>query len=128
MKHNELTYIIIQTAIEIHRELGPGLFESVYEEIMYLELTGKGLMVERQKPIPVYWKSKEIETSFRADLVVENKVIVELKSVEELNKLNFKQVQNQLKISKLKVGLLINFNEVLLKDGVHRIVNGFEDE
>ncbi len=128
MKHNELTYTIIQTAIEIHKELGPGLFESVYEEVMYIELTAKGLFVERQKAIPVFWKGIEIETSFRADLVVENKVIVELKSVEELHKLNFKQVQNQLKISKLKVGLLINFNEVLLKDGIHRIVNGYEDE
>ena len=123
MTENELSKIIVNTAYEIHNALGPGLFESVYEEVMYYELTKMGLTVERQKTIPVYWKDVKMDIGFRSDLIVEDKVIVELKSVEKLAAVNFKQILTYLRLTDLKLGLLINFNEALIKDGIKRIVN-----
>ena len=123
MSENELSKIIVNTAFEIHQKLGPGLLESVYECIMYYELNAQGLTVERQKAVPVYWKGLKMDIGFRADLVVENKVIVELKSVETLAPVNFKKTLNYLRLMDLKLGLLINFNEALIKDGISRIVN-----
>jgi len=123
MTENELSKIIVNTCYNIHIELGPGLLESVYEEILYHELTNIGLRVERQKPIPVIWKGKEIGMGFRADLVVENKIIIELKSVEIISPVHPKQLLTYLKISGIKLGLLINFNERLIKNGIIRIVN-----
>ena len=97
--------------------------ESVYEEILYFELTCQGLSVQRQKAIPVYWKDTKMNIGFRADLVVENKIIIEIKSVEQLAPVHPKQLLTYLKITKLKLGLLVNFNEKLIKDGITRIVN-----
>lgn len=124
MNENEIAKILFESALEVHRELGPGLFESVYEEILFYELTQRGLYVERQKAVPVYYKEVKMEVGFRIDLLVEETVIVEIKSVEELARVHFKQVLTYLKLTKSKLGLLINFNEDLLKDGFRRVVNG----
>ncbi len=123
MTENEISAIIIDTCYHIHSELGAGLFESVYEEILYYELTNKGLKVDRQKSIPVIWKEIKMDIGFRADLIVENKVIIEIKSIEQLAPVHKKQLLTYLKITKLKLGLLINFNETLIKNGITRIVN-----
>ena len=123
MTENELSKIIVNTAFNIHQTLGPGLLESVYEEIMYYELTEQGLMVDRQKGIPVFWKNLKMDIGFRADLIVENKVIIELKSVETIVPVFFKKLLTYLRLTDMKLGLLINFNEVLIKDGITRVVN-----
>ena len=123
MSENELSKIIVNTAFEIHTKLGPGLLESVYEEIMFHELLKMSLKVERQKGIPVIWNQVKMEIGFRADLIVENKIIIELKSVEEIAQVHPKQVLTYLKLTGLKLGLLINFNEPLIKNGITRIVN-----
>tara|TARA_R110000782_G_scaffold267159_1_gene362284 strand:- start:15970 stop:16347 length:378 start_codon:yes stop_codon:yes gene_type:complete len=123
MTENELSKIIVNTAYQIHYELGPGLLESVYEEIMSYELCEQGLKVERQKGIPVIWNDLKMNVGFRADLIVENKVIIELKSVEAIAPVHPKQLLTYLKLTDLKLGLLINFNESLIKKGITRIVN-----
>ena len=123
MTENEISKIVVDACCNIHYELGPGLLESVYEEVLYYELTHFGLKVERQKPIPVKWKDIKMEIGFRADLIIENKVVIELKSVESISPVHPKQVLTYLKITGLKLGLLINFNEKLIKDGITRIVN-----
>jgi GxxExxY protein len=123
MTENELSKIIVNSCYDIHVELGPGLLESVYEEILFYELVNQGLKVERQKPIPVIWDDIKMNIGFRADLIVENKVIVELKSVEILAPVHPKQLLTYLRITGLKLGLLINFNEKLIKNGITRIVN-----
>ena len=123
MTENEIAKIIVNTAYNIHVKLGPGLLESVYEEIMYYELKKQGLKVERQKAIPVYWDKIKMPIGFRADLIIENKVIIELKSVESIAPVHPKQLLTYLKITDLKLGLLINFNEKLIKNGITRIVN-----
>ncbi len=103
--------------------MGPGLLESVYEEILYTELIAAGLSVERQKELPVVWKSKTLDLGFRTDLIVDNKVIIEIKSVQEIHPVHPKQLLTYLKLSGLKLGLLINFNSPLIKTGITRIVN-----
>jgi len=123
MTENELSRIIVNTAFRIHLQLGPGLLESVYEEILYYELQKQGLFVERQKAIPVFWDDLKMDIGFRADLIVEKKVIIEIKSVETIAPVHPKQLLTYLKISGYKLGLLINFNEVLIKNGITRIVN-----
>jgi len=123
MSENEISKIIVNTCYAIHVKLGPGLLESVYEEILYHELIEQGLNVDRQKAIPVIWKNIKMEIGFRADLIVENKVIIELKSVEAIAPVHPKQLLTYLRITGLKLGLLINFNEKLIKDGITRIVN-----
>jgi GxxExxY protein len=126
MTPNEITEKIISASIKIHRTLGAGLFESVYEEVLYYELTTyTDFKVERQKGIPVYYDNLKMDIGFRADLIVENQVIVELKSVEKVMDVHKKQLLTYLKLTNLKVGLLINFNDVLLKNGITRIVNNF---
>ena len=123
MTENEISKIIVDISYKIHNELGAGLFESVYEEILYYELTKKGLKVRRQKAIPVYWKGIKMDIGFRADLIVEDKVIIEIKSVENILPVHRKQLLTYLKLTNIKLGLLINFNENLIKDGITRIVN-----
>ncbi len=123
MAENELSKIIVNTAYQIHIGLGPGLFESVYEEILYYELTKIGLSVTRQQTIPVIWKGILMEQGFRADLIVENKVLIEIKSVATLAPVHQKQVLTYLKLTELKLGLLINFSEAYIKNGITRIVN-----
>jgi len=123
MHENEISQIIVNSCFKIHTQLGPGLFESVYEEILYYELIQSSLSVERQKGIPVRWDNLVMEVGFRSDLIVENKVILELKSVEAIAPVHQKQLQTYLKLTELKLGLLINFNVPLIKDGIQRIVN-----
>lgn len=129
MKHNELTSIIIETAIDIHRKLGPGLLESVYVAVLEYELKKRGLQVQKEVPIPVQWDNLYLEIGFRADLIVEGMVIVELKSIEELAAVHKKQVLTYVRLTDLRLGLLINFGAELLKHGLHRIINGtIEDD
>lgn len=123
MLENEISKIIVDTAYKIHSELGPGLLESVYEEIMYYELSNLGLSVQRQKGIPVIWNNIKMELGFRADLIVENKVIIEIKSVEIIAPVHPKQLLTYLRLTNIKLGLLINFNEPVIKNGIKRVVN-----
>jgi len=124
MTENELSRIVLDKAFEIHKELGPGLFESVYESIMSYELINKhGLDVQRQKPIPVIWKGVKLDLGFRSDILIDNKLVVEIKSIESLAPVHCKQVLTHIRLMNIKLGLLINFNEELLKNGIKRIVN-----
>jgi GxxExxY protein len=123
MTENEISKIIVNCAFNIHSSLGPGLLESVYEELLAFELTDYGLLVERQKPIPVLYKNTKMEIGFRADLIIEHKVIIEIKSVEAIAPLHQKQLLTYLRITGNKLGLLINFNSALIKNGIQRIVN-----
>ena len=123
LTENEISKIILDIAFDIHINLGPGLFESVYEEILFYELTNYGLKIKRQKAIPVFFFFLIMDVGFKADLIVENKVIIEIKSIEALAPIHYKQLTTYLKITNLKLGLLINFNEYLLKDGIKRIAN-----
>ena len=123
MHENEVTRKIIEVAIEIHKTLGPGLFESVYEKCLEYELTNAGLDVKRQKSLPMRYKDLSFQEAFRIDLLVENKVIVEVKSVEKIAPVHHAQLLTYLRLTNLKCGLLINFNNFLLKDGVKRVVN-----
>jgi GxxExxY protein len=123
MEENELSYSIIGSAIDIHKNLGPGLLESVYENTLAYELRQKGLLVEQQIPVPLVYKDIKFEAGFRLDLLVNKKVIVEVKSIETLDPVHYySQVLTYLKLSDRKLGLLINFNITLLKDQIHRIV------
>lgn len=124
MDINEVTGTVLDCCIRIHRELGPGLFESVYEEVLSYELEKLGYEIERQAGIEVEWDGQSMGLGFRADMIVESMVIIELKSVEKLQPVHFKQLQTYLKLTDIKIGLLINFNESLLKNGFHRIANG----
>lgn len=123
MTENEISLIIVNTAYHVHYTLGPGLLESVYEEIMYYELCKQGLNVQRQQSIPIIWDELKMEIGFRADLIVESKVIVELKSVETIASVHPKQLLTYLKVTGMRLGLLINFNEPFIKNGITRIVN-----
>lgn len=127
MQINEITSAIIQTSIAIHRELGPGLLESVYLHVLAHELRKKGLRVQTEVAVPVMWDGVQLEVGFRADLIVEDVVIVELKSQEAIAPVHKKQVLTYLRLAGKQVGLLINFGVEMLKDGgIHRIVSGFE--
>lgn len=123
MNENELSNLIIGCAIEVHRTLGPGLLESVYENCLLYELEEKGIFVERQVELPIEYKDKNLKVGYKIDLLVENKVIIELKSVKEIQPIHVAQLMTYLKLSDKKLGLLINFNEVKLVDGLKRIVN-----
>ena len=120
---NDITSQIIGACIKIHNELGPGLFESVYEEVLMYELQKRDFYVERQKGIRVVYDNIKFDEGFRADLVVEGLVIIEIKSVSQLAPVHFKQMHTYLKLSCIKTGLLINFNVKLMKEGVFRIFN-----
>ncbi len=125
MSENEIAKIIVNTAFRIHKELGPGLFESVYETVMDHEFRNEyGLIVLRQPTIPVIWRDLKMDLGFRPDMIVENKVIVELKSVETVAPVHYKQLLTYLRLTGMKLGLLINFNEELIKNGIKRVVNG----
>ena len=127
MLENKITEQIIDAAIKVHKTLGPGLLESVYEACLYSEIFRTGLYIERQKPIPVVYKDVKLDCGFRADLVVERKVLVEVKSVEALSEVHFMQALTHLRLLDLRVGLLMNFNVIRLKEGLKRIVNNFQE-
>lgn len=121
---NEIAKNILDKAFLIHRELGPGLLESVYQKVFLYELKKLGFKVESEVFIPFMWDEIHFDNGFRADLIVEGKVIIEIKSVQVIAPVHLKQVMTYLKLTKLKLGLLLNFNEALLKDGIKRVVNG----
>ncbi len=123
MEINALTSFIIKLCIEIHTKLGPGCYERVYEEILYYELNKMGFTVQRQTLMPIQWKELDIPNAYKLDLLVENKLILELKSVSPLPIVYFKQVKTQLALMNLKYGMIINFKENLIKDGIHRVFN-----
>lgn len=120
---NSLSKIVVETCYQVHVGLGPGLLESVYEEVLYYELCRQGLRVKRQYPVPIVWHAVEMELGFRADLVVEDLVLIEIKSVKMLELVHKKQLMTYLKLTGFKLGLLVNFNEALIKNGIVRIVN-----
>ncbi len=124
MTENDIARQVLDAAFHVHTRLGPGLFESVYEVIMDYELRKSGLIAERQKPMPITYDNVRFDEAFRSDLVVNGKVIAELKSVEALLPVHAKQLLTQLRLSGLKLGLLINFGEAHLKNGIKRIING----
>ena len=124
MTENQIAKQILDGAFVVHTKLGPGLFESVYEVVLAHELRKRGLTVERQKPMPIVYDGVRFDEAFRSDLVVNGKVIAELKSVEATSAIHAKQVLTQLRLSGLKLGLLINFGEAHLKNGIKRIING----
>ena len=123
MTENELSKIIVDTCFKIHKSFGPGLFESVYEEIFNYEWIKTNIPFTRQQGIPLIYEEVRLEAGFRADFIIDNKVIIEMKSIEALAPVHYKQVQTYLKLSNIKLGLLINFNVELIKTGIHRIVN-----
>jgi len=118
---------VIETAIVMHRELGPGLLETVYEVVLARELQDRGLRVERQVPVPIRYKNIRFDEAFRADIVVAGKVILELKSVERVTAAHKKQVQTYLRLTGCKLGYLLNFGEALMKAGITRCVNGLDE-
>jgi GxxExxY protein len=123
MVENDLSQIIIGCAIKVHTVLGPGLLESAYEECLYYELVKEGLKVEKQKALPLIYEEIKLEVGYRLDLLVEDKVIIEIKACEGLNDIHLAQVLTYLKLSNVKLGLLINFNVTRVKDGIKRVVN-----
>ena len=122
MTENELTYQIRGAVWDVYNDLGPGLLESVYEEALCYELEQRGLRVERQKPVPIVYKGNVLKTDLRLDLMVEDKIIIELKSVEELKPVFYKQTKTYLKLMNKRIGLLVNFGEYDMKEGIHRII------
>ncbi len=127
MSENAIAKEIVDAAFRIHTTLGPGLLESVYDAVLTYELTRRGPRTVRQQPIPVIYENVRIDTGFRADLIVEDKVIVEIKSVEVLSPVHRKQLLTYLRLADKRLGLLINFHVALIKDGITRIVNGLEE-
>jgi|SRR5580765_3830196 GxxExxY protein len=127
MTENEISKVIVDSALTVHRELGPGLLETVYEVSLAHELKLRGLSVERQVPVSINYRGIVFDETFRADILVNQKVIVELKSVERVSEAHKKQVQTYLRLKGCKLGLLLNFGEALMKRGILRVVNGLED-
>lgn len=123
MTENEISKLVVDLCFRIHKQYGPGLFESVYEEIFCYEWNKTGIDFRRQHPVPLIHEEIKMEAGFSADVIIEGKVIIELKSVEALADVHYKQVQTYLKLTNCKLGMLINFNVPLIKDGIHRIVN-----
>jgi len=123
MTENEISEKIIGCAIKVHKSLGPGLLESAYQECLFYELQKEGLNVEKQKPLPLIYQEVKLDVGYRIDILVENKVIIELKSVDTLNEIHIAQVLTYLKLSGCKLGLLMNFNVLRVVDGLKRLVN-----
>ena len=124
MTENEIAKIVIGYAIEVHTALGPGLLESAYQECLYHKLIKEGMHVVKEKPMPIIFEDIQLECGYRIDLLVENKVIIELKSVAELTDVHMSQILTYLRLGDFKLGLLMNFNVVWLKHGIRRVVNG----
>ena len=122
MTENELTFQIRGAVWDVYNTLGPGLLESLYEEALYYELQQRGLKVERQKPVPIIYKGVTLKNDLRIDILVEDQVIIELKSVEEIKPIFFKQLKTYLKLTNIHLGLLVNFGEVDMKNGIRRVV------
>jgi len=127
MTENDIARIIVDACYRVHTGLGPGLLESVYEAVLARELEERGLRVQRQVPVPVVWEGLQFDEGFRADLIAEDRVIVELKSVERFAPVHAKQLLTYLRLTDKRLGLLVNFGEGLIKDGIKRVVNGLEE-
>jgi len=127
MDLNELSSTIIGAAIEVHKAIGPGLLESAYEECLCRELSIRGIAFERQKPLPIVYKDSKLNCGYRLDIVVENAIIIELKSCDQIDPLHKAQLLTYLKLSGLTLGLLLNFNMAIMRDGIVRIVNGIKE-
>lgn len=123
MTENEISKVIFDAALKVHRALGPGLLESSYEECLFYELKKYGVEVQKQKTLPLIYEEVKLDIGYRIDLIVENKVIIELKAVEVLNDIHLAQLLTYLKLSNCKLGMLINFNVKLIKNGIKRVVN-----
>lgn len=128
MNENEIGRVVVDAAIAVHRELGPGLLESVYEAVLADELSERGLSVARQVVVPIVFKGKQIDDGYRADIVADGRVVLELKSIEGLKDVHKKQLLTYLKLSGMKLGFLLNFGEAVMKKGIVRIVNGLPEE
>ena len=124
MKENELSHIIIGLAIDVHNALGPGLLESAYQECLYYKLNKEGFKVEKEKRMPLVYEDVKLDCGYRIDLLVEEKLVIEIKSVDVLDDIHLAQTLTYLKLGNYKLGLLINFNVTLLKHGIKRVVNG----
>ena len=127
MKENEIGSIVVSTAFDLHKKLGPGLLENVYEILLMKSLVKKGLSVQRQVLFPIEFEGEHFDTGFRVDLLIEGKVIIELKSVEKIIPVHKKQLLTYLKLSNIKIGYIINFGAEVMKDGIVRIINGVLD-
>ncbi|QQL45558.1 GxxExxY protein [Sulfuriroseicoccus oceanibius] len=127
MTENQISKEVVDAAVKVHTELGPGLLESVYEVVLAKELELRGLKVQRQVPVPIIYRGVKLDEAFRADLVVEGKVILELKSVEALSRVHYKQLFTYMKLRGARLGLVLNFGADLMKQGIKRIVNGLDD-
>ena len=123
MTENEISKIIFDCALKVHKALGPGLLESSYEACLFYELKKTGILIEKQKPLPLIYEEVKLDIGYRVDLIIENKVIIEIKSVEALNDVHIAQMLTYLKLSGCKLGMLINFNVSLIKNGIKRIAN-----
>jgi GxxExxY protein len=123
MNENELSNRIIGLAITVHQALGPGLLESAYKECLFYRLRKEGFHVEKEKPMPLIYEEVKLDCGYRIDLLVESKVVIEIKSIEALNDVHFAQILTYMKLGGQKLGLLINFNVTLLKDGIRRVIN-----
>ena len=123
MKFEEITKKIIKCAMEVHTALGPGLLENTYKECLYYKLCKAGLYVEKEKPLPLVFEGSNLDCGYRIDLLVENNIIIELKSVKKIEDIHLSQILTYMKLGKLKVGLIINFNVISLKDGIRRVIN-----
>ena len=124
MNENELANKVIGIGIEVHKSLGPGLLESAYQECMYYKIGESGLLVEKQKPMPLIYEEVQLDCGYRLDLLVERKLVIEIKSVEALNDIHLAQTLTYLKLGNFNLGLLINFNTLYLKNGIKRVING----
>ena len=124
MNENEISKLIFDAGLRVHRSLGPGLLESAYEECLYYELCKSGLLIDTQKPMPLIYDEVKLDVGYRIDIMVERKLVIEIKSVEALNDIHLAQVLTYLKLSQCKLGLLINFNTILFKNGIKRVING----
>ncbi|HLR37310.1 MAG TPA: GxxExxY protein [Chitinophagaceae bacterium] len=124
MTENQIAHEVLGCALEVHKSLGPGLLESAYKECLYYKLRKEGLYLEKEKPMPLVFEEVQLECGYRIDLLVENKVVLELKSVEALNDVHLAQTLTYLKLGNYKLGLLMNFNVALLKNGIRRVING----
>ena len=124
MIENEIANKIIGLGIEVHKALGPGLLESAYQECLFYKISKAGLFVEKEKPMPIIFEEVKLNCGYRIDILVENKVVIEIKSVEALNDVHLAQTLTYMKLGNYKLGLLINFNVLLLKNGIKRIANG----
>ena len=123
MTENELSKIVFNCALKVHQNLGPGLLESAYEECLFYELMKTGLDIQKQKALPLIYEEVKLDIGYRIDIIIENKLILEIKSVEALNDIHFAQLLTYLKLTNCKLGMLINFNVILIKNGIKRVVN-----